>query len=80
MCIYIDPCSFGLGEQFFHVFQIMSADQNGRIVAHADVDAGYFRVTVAAGVGFIEQCHGFDPETSCFQDKSGELFGGKIFA
>ena len=80
MCIDIDPGPFGLGKQFFHVFQIVSADQDGRIVAYADVDAGYFRVAVAVGVGLIEQRHSFDSETSGFQDESSELFGGEVLA
>ena len=80
MCVDIDPGPFGLGKQFFHVFQVVSADQDGWIVAYADVDVRYFRVAVAAGVGFIEQCHSFDSETPGFQNKSGELFGSKVFA
>ena len=79
MCVDIDPGSFGLGKQFFHVFQVVSTDQDGRIVAYSDVDVRYFRVAVAAGVGFIEQRHSFNSETSGFQHKGGELFGGEVF-
>ena len=52
--IYIDSGSFRLCKQLFHIFQVMAANQNGRIVAYTDVYLCDLRITVTAGIGLVE--------------------------
>ena len=73
--IYIHSCSFGLFQQLFHVFQVVTADQNSRIVTHANVYFGNFGIAVRSGIGFVEQRHHLHTVFSGFKYKSSELFG-----
>ena len=52
--IYIYSCTFGLFQQFFEVFQVVSADKNTRIVADADIYFGDFGISVAACIRFVQ--------------------------
>ena len=50
--VYVDACAFGLLEEFFHILQVMAADQNSRIAAHADIsDVGILGAQVCIARG-----------------------------
>ncbi len=61
MGIYIHAGALCLFQQLFHVLQVVSADEDARVVAHAQVHLRDLRMSVARGVGFVEQRHHFHP-------------------
>ena len=76
--INVYACTFRLFEQFFQVFQVMTADQDARVRTNADIDFRYFRITVALGIGFVEQGHSAYAVFSCFEYQLGELRNGEF--
>ena len=68
----------GLFQQFFHIFQVVAADQNARIFAHADFHLRRLRMPVGFGIRGIEQRHDFDAVLPAFQHKRDELVGGQV--
>ena len=51
--VHVNARSFGLFQQVFDVVQVVSRNQNARVLAHADVHFGYFGVAIRCGVGLI---------------------------
>ncbi|MNE25471.1 hypothetical protein D3C80_1188020 [compost metagenome] len=73
VCIHVHPGAFRLLQQLLHVLQVMSADQNPRITAYADVNLGDFRVAVCGCIGLIKQSHHINAVLAAFQNQSGKL-------
>jgi len=46
--------AFALLKQLFHVFKIMTGDQNPGVVAHAQIHRCDFGIAVAGGIGLIK--------------------------
>src|SRR5574344_3161332 len=58
--IYVYACTFGLTEQVLDVVQIVTADEDSRVLAHADIHLRDLRVTISRGVGTVKQFHCLD--------------------
>ena len=59
------------------ILQVVTADQNPRIFAHADVDLGDFRIAVGRGIGFIQQGHGGNGRLPGFHHQSNHFIHGQ---
>ena len=57
MGVYIYASSLCLDQQHLKVAQVVAGNQNARALANTNVHTGYFRVTVSAGIGCIQQSH-----------------------
>ena len=57
MGVDINARPFSLLEELFEVAQVMPRDENTRTVAHSDIDARDFGITIRSGVGLVEQRH-----------------------
>ena len=75
MCIYIHSCTFGLFQQLFHVFQVVTTDQNSGIIANPNVYFGYFGIAISGCICFVEQRHYLHTIFSGFKYKRSKLFG-----
>ena len=62
--IYIHSRSLGLFQQVFDVMQVVSADQNTRILAHPDIHLCNLRIAVTGRICLVEQCHHLDTHLS----------------
>ena len=78
--IDVYPCSLGLFQQFFKILQVMAADKDTRIVAHTEINFWYFRISVAACVGCIQQSHCGNSVFTCGQCKLNQFFHRNIIA
>ena len=67
--VYVYSGALGLFQQFFDIFQIVSANENSRIVTYTDVYFCDFGVTVTASIGFIQLCHSGYSMFTCFQSQ-----------
>ncbi len=75
--INVHAGTFGLFQQFFHVLQVVSADEDTRVVAHAQVHLRDLRMSVARGVGLVEQRHHLDPLSAGLQHECRQFIHGK---
>ena len=62
--IYIHSRSLSLFQQVFDVIQVVSADQNTRILAHPDIHLCNLRIAVTGRICLVEQCHHLDTHLS----------------
>ncbi|EKD37910.1 MAG: hypothetical protein ACD_75C00940G0002 [uncultured bacterium] len=76
--IDIDARTLRLLEQVFHIFQIMAADKYARVLAHADIDLGDFRMAIGGGIGFVEQGHSSHRYAAGLHDQSDHLLGRQL--
>ena len=76
--IYVYSRTFGLFQQFFEVFQVVSADKNARIVADTDINFSDFGISVAACIRFVQLCHSGYAMFPCFQSQLYQLFHGNV--
>ena len=67
MRIYIHSRTFGLAQKFLQIVQVVSADQDARILPCSDVHFRQFRMTVSGGIGLIQQSHHLYPVLSGFK-------------
>ena len=70
--------TLGLAQQFLQIVQIMSADQDTRILAHSDVHFRNLRMTVRFRMCPVEQCHHLYAHGTCFQCQCRQFGHGKI--
>ena len=54
MCVHVDSCTFGLLQQFFHIFQVVAAYQDTRTLPYSDIYFCHFRIAIAFGIRFIQ--------------------------
>ncbi|MBA7558248.1 hypothetical protein ES705_51044 [subsurface metagenome] len=54
MSVYINSTSFGLFQEFFHILQVMAADENCRITSDSNIYFGYLRIPITGSIGFIQ--------------------------
>ena len=76
MGVYIHASALGLIQQHFQVFQVVTGDQDARVLAHADVHSGNFRVAVSRGVGFVQQSHALYAVFTGFQSQGNQVVHG----
>ena len=57
MRVYIYSRTFRLAQKLFQVVQVVSADQDTWILPYSDVYLRQFRMSVASGVGTVQQSH-----------------------
>ena len=67
VCIYIHARTFRLFQQFFQVFQVMSANQDARTVLDTDIHFGDFGISISSRIRLVQQRHGLYPETAGFE-------------
>ncbi len=77
MGIHIHAGTFGLFQQLFHVLQVVSADEDARVIADAQVHLRDLRVSVARGVGLVEQRHYLHTIFARFQHECRQFIHGK---
>ncbi len=70
--------SLRLLEEFFHVAEVMAADQDARIAANADVHFRDFGVAVRGCVGLVQESHGFDSLFPGFHNHSDHLVDRQV--
>ena len=69
--IDIHTASFSLVEKHFQIFQVVSGNQNSRVLPHTDVYGSDFRIAVSCGICLIEKSHAFH---ACFTGLKGQLY------
>ncbi len=69
----VHALSFGLDQEFFKVLQIVSGDQDAGLCAYADVYMSRFRISIGAGMGFIELGHHFHGVFPGFQHHRDQI-------
>ena len=70
--------AFALLKQLFHVFKIMTGDQNPGVVAHAQIHRCDFGIAVAGGIGLIKQGHGGDCDLTTLEDLTEHLVNTQV--
>ena len=71
--IHVYACTLCLLKQLLDVGQVMSADEDARLVAHTDVDVGGLRLAKTVGVGLVKQSHHVDSVFSSLQHQLEQL-------
>ena len=71
--VNIHTRALGLIEQHLEVLQIMAGNQDGRILADADVDLGDLRVAVSTGVCAVEERHTLDTVLTGLKRQRNEI-------
>ncbi len=74
----IDAGALGLLQQFLQVLQVVAADEDAGVGAHADVDLGDLRVAVGGGVGLVQQGHGLDGHLARLQHQGDHLVDREV--
>ena len=57
MRVHVYSRTFSLTQKILQVVQVVSADQDTRILPYSDVYLCQFRMSVAGGVGTVQQGH-----------------------
>ncbi len=65
MGVYIDTRALSLLKKSLQVFQIVTADENSRVVAHTDTHFADLRMAVAGCIRFIKKRHSRDSGLAC---------------
>ena len=73
----IDAGALGLVKQHLEILQVVTRNQDARILADADVDLGDLRIAVSAGVCAVEERHAFDTVLTGLQGQCDEIVDRK---
>ena len=57
MRIHVNSRTFSLAQKLLQVVQVVSADQDTRILPYSDVYLRQFRMTVTGSIGTVQQGH-----------------------
>ena len=77
MCVDIHARSLCLLQKHFQITEIMSGDQNSRIIPDTDIYFGDLRISVSFCICLIEQSHHLNAVLASFQRKGCKVFGCK---
>ena len=75
--VYASP--FRLFQKFFHIFEVVAADKDSRIVSNTKVNFSHFRISIGRGICLIKKGHCINGKISCFHDKSHHFIHRQIF-
>ncbi len=74
MCIYVHAGARRLLKQHFQIPQVMSGDQNSRIIPDADIYFCDLGISVGVGVCLVQQSHSLHAILTCLQSKRDQVF------
>ena len=69
MRIDIDALPCRLLQKHFQITQVMAGNENARIVADAQFDFRYLRISVGGRVRLVQQCHAVHTVFTSLQDQ-----------
>ena len=75
MGVDVDARVLALLKELLDVVEVVSADQNTRTAAHADVHLRYFGIAESCRIGFVQQGHRLHAPFAGFQHQGGEFIG-----
>ena len=80
MRVNIDAFAFGLFEEKFQIFQVMTGDDDERAFFNSQRNRRRSRCTVSRRIGFIEEGHAGQVDFACFHYNREEFIHAPVFA
>ena len=78
VCVDVHTLVLGLFQQVLQVAQVVTADEDSRTVAYADVHPCHLGLSVTGGVGCVEQRHGLHAEFTGLHHEVDQLVDRRL--
>ena len=71
--IDIDAYAFRLAQEIFDVTQVVSTNQDARVLPHSNIHLSYLRTAISFGIRLVEQSHHIDSRLASFKHQVEEF-------
>ena len=71
--INVDAHAFRLAQEIFDVTQVVSTNQDARVLPHSNIHLSYLRIAISFGIRLVEQCHHIDSRLASFKHQVEEF-------